>query len=281
MKWLFVGVGSGSWQMRGVQLGAALGARVTSDPTPGDWAWADVVVLVKRAAIKWQQQARRVAVPVVWDVLDFWDQPGQNAVSCADLAARIHEIEKAAGVDLLIGATQRMAADIGGVYLPHHCRIGLAPSPIRKKASVVAYDGTKKYLGSWAKALAGACDMLGLTFVINPTDLGPVDVFVSFRDGRWDGDVCRQWKSGVKYVNAIAAGRPVLTQPSAAFSELPCNGVTAAHQDDLVGALNRLTWEEERQTAYEASLVYAPSFTVDAVAAQYRQILERVARKAA
>ena len=46
MNVLMVGAGGGSWQMRGEQLGAAIGARVRLSPTTDDFTWADVVVLV-------------------------------------------------------------------------------------------------------------------------------------------------------------------------------------------------------------------------------------------
>lgn len=282
MKLLIVGSeGKGSWKMRGQQLGQALKARVVTKPASSDWAWADVVVLVKRAAFQYQRQVSALRVPVIWDALDFWDQPVENGRSEAGLVQVVEETRSALGLDLVIGATEAMARAVGGAYLPHHCRLGLKPTPPRVKAEVVGYDGQRKYLGSWLTALESACAELGMQFVVNPPDLRAVDVLVSFRDGQWDGWACRQWKSGVKYVNAIVAGRPVLTQPSAAFDELAPVGQFVESTTDLVDALRAVTAQEVREQAYAMGQQRAASFQVEAIAARYAEILQHARRRAA
>ena len=47
----------------------------------------------------------------------------------------------------LIGSTQAMADEIEGVYIPHHYRPGLHARPVRDRIEVIAYEGTRKYLG--------------------------------------------------------------------------------------------------------------------------------------
>lgn len=282
MNVLIVGSeGRGSWAMRGVQLGSAIGARVTTDPKPSQWQWADVVVLVKRAAIRWADQARSVRVPVVWDALDFWRQPEDNGLSEAEMVESARQIAECAGVKLIIGATDRMARDLGGVCVPHHCRIGLQPSRDTARRGAVGYDGQKKYLGRWLPALETACYQLGMRFVVNPPSLHEVDVLVSFRDGPWDGWACREWKSGVKYVNAVVAGKPVLSQYSAALHEIKPVAYTLDRPELLVEALQHVTSEEARQDAHQMGLKRAASCSVDAVAKQYLSILTDVARRAA
>lgn len=281
MNILMVGVGSGSWQMRGVQLGGAIGARVTASPRPSDWAWADLVVLVKRAAMRWQVQARRLTVPVVWDVLDFWAQPEDNHLTRDDMIAKVRAVQQAAGVTALIGATGAMAADIGGVYLPHHCRLGLQPAPIREKAEVVAYEGQRKYLGRWAKALEQSCDALGLRFVVNPPNIRDADVLVSFRDGKWDGWACRRWKSGIKHVNAIVSGRPIVSQPAAARDELRPFGLVIETPAGLTEAISAASARECRADVYEYSLKAAGAYQLYQRSIAYADILEEVARRAA
>lgn len=282
MKLLMVGGDTrGSWQMRGVQLGRALGARVTVKPSRADWAWADVVVLVKRAYLFHEHAIRQLRVPIVWDVLDYWDQPDGNPRSEADLVREVRSISERLHITQLIGATEAMATAIGGVYVTHHSRLGLTPTPILNRAHTVAYDGSPRYLGSWRPALDVACQRLGLTFVVNPPDVRIADVFVSFRDGKWDGWACRQWKSGVKYVNAIVAGRPVITQPSAAFVELHPVGELVTHQEDLVDALTSATRDAVREAAYVQAVQRAQAFTVDAVADRYRVLLTDALRCAA
>lgn len=281
MNILVLGGGHGSWQMRGVQLGRAMGARVTTQPTETDWALADVVVLVKHGVETFAKQARRCGVPIVWDVLDIWQQSAQNADPKATHVARVRALAERAHVSLLVGATQAMADDLGGVYVPHHARIGLAPTQPREHATTVAYDGRVKYLGAWKKRIEEACQTLGLTFVTNPPDLSKADVLVSFRGGRADGWVCRQWKSGVKVVNAIVAGRPIVCGPSAAEAEL--NGIRCVVHDapELTYALASAGDMRVRLNAYQAGVRRASEFHVDTVAAQYRQILQRVAERRA
>lgn len=273
--------GHGSFQVRGHQLGAAIGARVTTKPTSTDWSWADVVVLIKHAALQFGEQANRARVPLIWDVLDFWQQPEENEASIADLVRQVHRVRDAVGIQTLIGATQQMAQDIGGVCLPHHSRPGLSPAPIRAESKVIGYEGQGKYLGPWLSILEKACAVLGAEFVVNPEDLRELDVVVSFRGGKWDGAICRQWKSGVKCVNALAAGRPVLSQPCAALEEI---GVTGALVDDpatMPAQLQRLMNPEFRQAAYEHSVIHAAAFSLETIAGRYRSIIDTTVRAAA
>lgn len=282
MKLLMIGADSqGSWQMRGVQLGRVLGARVTLSPTAADVRWAEAIVLVKRAACAWASLVKDAKVPVLWDVLDFWAQPQGNGRVEADLVREVRQTAAAIKAVRLIGATQAMATAIGGDYLPHHCRIGLSPTPIRARAGIVGYDGSKRYLGAWLPALERACAALRLTLVINPPDLRTVDVLVSLREGRWDGWACREWKSGVKYVNAIVAGRPILSQPTAAYTELHPVGEIVTRIDDLTDALTEASRDAKREAAYAEGVQRAAGFTVEAVADRYQALLRDVVRCAA
>jgi hypothetical protein len=268
--------------MRGRQFGAAIGARVTTKPNQSDWAWANVIVLVKQAADVWWREAKAAKAPIVWDVLDFWRQPQENGLTEAQLVHEIVLRRDAYAIDTLIGATQAMATAIGGVYLPHHHRIGLISSPVRPRLRVVAYEGSTRYLGSWRLALEQVCARRGLTFVINPPDLSQADLLVAFRGDHWDGWACRQWKSGVKYVNAMAAGRPILTQASAAFDEIRPIGAVVNDPADLGRAIDRYASDEAlRQLARESGRHRAPTFAIESVARTYVDLLHRVARRAA
>lgn len=275
--------GKGSFIVRGQQLGAAIGARVTMTPTDRDWAWADVIVLVKRAAVLYGARAAREQKPIVWDVLDFWVQPEENQMPVDRLRQRVRDVRDRFGIATLIGATRAMADAIGGVYLPHHSWPGLAPAAPRRGVSriVIGYEGRAKYLGSWRRSLEAACALVGMDFVINPDDLRQVDVVVAFRGERWDGEVCRQWKSGVKYVNALVAGRPVLTQPCAGFTEIAPVGQAIERQEDLEAALLAVSGETVRAHAYEVGRQRAEQFSLPTIAAQYRTILASALQVAA
>lgn len=280
MNLLIAGGGKGGWQVRGCQLGAALGATVEARPTISQWRRTDVGVLVKHSALSFRK-ANACGARLIWDVLDVWRQPDDNALSLSTHIQRIHEVRDELGVSVLIAATQQMAEDIGGVYVPHHSRPGLTPQPIRHEAAVVAYEGKAKYLGPWRKALEIACVRLGLEFVVNPENLSDADIVVAFRGGMWDGEVCRRWKSGVKYVNAIAAGRPVLTQACAAFAEIQPPGHAVEQAEELIPALRALMPADVRQQALEACQQRAPQFALDRIARQYRDVLVQSVRRAA
>jgi hypothetical protein len=257
-----------------------LNARVLCRPRPADWAWAELAVLSKRAVITHAGAARQAACPVVWDVLDYWLQPIQHDWPEAAFIAEVAALRQAAGIAGCIAATRAMAEAIGGVYVRHHCRVGLEPTPPRGPAQVVAYDGAARYLGAWAPALTKACTEAGLTFVINPPDLSTADVLVALRGEPWDGWVCRHWKSGVKYGNAIAAGRPVLTQSTAAFRELRPTGVAIESVTELPAALAEVTSPAVRLRAYRDGRARWQDFSLPYVAADYLTALHQL-RKAA
>jgi hypothetical protein len=270
MNLLIVGKGQGSWTMRGLQIGAALGARVTSAPTVADWHWAESIVLVKRAGWTYAPIARSCGVPVTWDALDFWRQPAENAVELSVALQLLRQALDTIQPTHCIGATAVMAEDARGVYVPHHGRVGLVPTPAREVCRVVGYDGNAAYLEAWRQALEAACRARGWTFVVNPPDLSAVDLLVALRGGPWDGWVCRAWKSGVKLVNAICAGRPIIAQASSAWREISPAGSLVSSVADLDRAFDEWTDADMRRRVAAEALARAPLHTVQAVAAAYR-----------
>jgi len=276
MNVLFIGAGKGSWTIRGEQLGAAVGARVTSAPSSADWRWADVAVLVKRAGLTHAAEARAAGVPVVWDMLDCWRQPAENGVSPAHAQAMLLAQLRAVQPVLAIGATQAQADAVGGRYLPHHSRPGLEPAQIRDTCQVVAYEGNAAYLGGWMGLISRACVARGWQFVVNPPDLREADIVVALRDGPWDGWVCREWKSGVKLVNAIAAGRPVITQATAAWREIDPPGSVIETPNELPAVLDFWADAQAREMARRQSAVIAPCYRLDAVAGRYQAWLHAI-----
>lgn len=278
---LFIGAGKDSWDIRGRQMAAALAARATTAPSTDDVQWAEVIVLVKRAIDQWGALVAASGRPVVWDVLDYWAQPADNTRAIADLTSQVTDLAHRCRVTRLIGATESMAQAIGGVYLPHHARPSITPTPPRAAVRVVAYEGTPKYLGAWRPALEQACARRGWLFTVNPTHLANADMLVALRDGAWDGAVCRQWKSGVKYVNAYVAGRPVLTQPSAAFDEIQPVGDTIASPDQLDVALDVLSGSGVRDRAYRLARERGGDYALATIAARYRRLLQDIVRRAA
>jgi len=271
MNVLMIGAGHGSFEVRGKQLGAALGARVTPMVLQSDLAWADVVVLIKHAA-QYAERVHAAGKPLVWDALDFWQQPVDNIFNEQESFTLLKDYLCHVKPTLTIGATQAMAKACGGVYLPHHARPGLTPRPVRDKVEVVAYEGTKKYLGQWAKAIDQECARRGWKFVINPPDLSDADIIVAFRDGQWDGWMCREWKSGVKAVNAIAVGRPFISQECAAVTEIRPAG-SQINAKELSNAFD--FWANNEMRAEAGLQAACHEFALPWVARSYRSILER------
>lgn len=280
-RMLFVGAGKGAWHVRGIQMAEALGATATCRPTQAQLDAAQVIVLVKHAVGEWAEAAQRTKAVVVWDALDCWAQPAENRRSIASLVEHIRTVQTRFGIRTVIGATQAMASALGGIYLPHHSRPGLSLTPARDRAQVVAYEGNRKYLGAWRMVCEVACARLGLEFVVNPKSLAEADVVVALRDGPWDGDLCRQWKSGVKYVNALSVGRPVITQASSAFDEIGPYGSVIERFDQFEPALAGLLGADLRRHVVSICQPLAKSFTLPRIAQVYRQILEQAVRQAA
>jgi len=274
MNLLMVGAGSASWQMRGVQLGAALGARVTSRPTMDDWRWADLVVLIKGAGMHWARTAHLARVPIVWDALDFWRQPDENGLAERYARQQLTDMVTAIRPVLTIGATEAMAEACDGICLSHHGRIGVQPTPARDEIRVIGYDGSPLYLNLWEDAIRSICREREWTFVVNPPDLSATDVLIALRWGRWDGWMCREWKSGVKAVNAIVAGRPLITQDSASWREVQPCGTVIEQPEELAAALDAWIPLEARSAVVAHSQARAAEFRVEAIAARYQRILQ-------
>lgn len=276
MNILIVGNGRGSWEMRGRQLGAALGATVTSAPTDEDWLQADLVVLVKRAGWAFAARAHARGIPIVWDALDFWRQPAENGLTDLAARARLATALREIRPTLMIGATKAMALAGDGAYLPHHGWEGLAATDARAEVQCVGYDGSPQYLDFWRPCLERECSARGWTFVVNPPDLSKMDMLVALRGGAWDGWICRQWKSGVKVGNAILAGRPLIAQPSAAVAELQPAGSVIESKRDLTKALDVWTDGARRAAVVPASRGRSVGFQRATIAESYRELLASV-----
>lgn len=281
MNVLLVGSGKGSWDMRGVQVGAALGARVTSQPSVNDWRWADVAILLKRQALTWAPFAHQYGVPIIWDVLDCWHQPRDNRSSVEEGIRFVNGLRAVIRPAALIAATQAMADDLGGVYIPHQCRPGLAPLAPQQDVCTVAYDGSERYLGRWRGYLDAECQRRHWVFSVNPTDLRFADILVALRDGEWDGPLCRRWKSGVKAVNALCAGRPLVTQLSEGWRDINTPAQFVDGWDSLPAALDACADHHFRATTVAIARTQAPAFSVSAIVdTYYRPLLASVGKEA-
>lgn len=274
MRVLITGRGtSGSWQIRGVQLGEAIGATVEREsPKPKGY---DLCIIVKRAPPDLLHRIKVAKVPIVLDVVDGYPQPIGNTwdrEQClAWLRGQIASI-KPVGI---VAATAVMAKDcrefsLPVLTLPHHPRPGQRVNPIRERVQKVGYEGGN-YLGMWDSFLRVECAARGWEWVINPAALADLDIVVAVREA--NGYAARSWKSNIKLANAQATGTPCIVNREAGYLETATGGeLFADTTGEMVAALDKLADYETRKTA--ANGLWAPQLHV--IAKTYREWLEQL-----
>lgn len=263
---------SGSYMIRGAQLGKAIGAEVVPKATSVD---ADIVVVVKR----FDPAMRRNGAKLVWDVVDSWPQP--NGVNNWDrrqclkwLADQVAAIKPHA----IVAATQKMAADLADVFdgpilaLPHHARPHQVLNPICHKLCIVGYEGSAAYLGSWAFELQAECKRRGWAFVTNPVRLAHLDAVVAVRASQ--GYASLNHKSNVKLANAQGSGTPFIGNREAGYLET--DTTHAAHWADNMAEMRRAfdALEDDKVRQQTAIKLLAAAPKLEAVAETYRAWLE-------
>lgn len=276
MRILVTGSGtSGSWTVRGEQLGAALGATVKPRAGLVDMTDADVVIVVKRCSAEMLAALQACGRPWVYDVIDAYPQ---SVCSGWTPYESIHWLRALIGrlrPSAVVWPNERMREDFGGggkVVLHHH-RPGLARNPIRKRIEVVGYEGSSRYLDDGlAEALSEQCRLRGARFVINPVQLADVDVVVALRSARWSGYALRHWKSGVKLANAHASGTPFIGAAECGYLEIATGGEHWAETPAEVGAaLDALAPHGTRAVIAESFV--AARFTLEQAAEQMRAVI--------
>jgi len=275
LKLLVTGRGtSGSWAIRGHQLGHAIGADVIANAL--DVASYDIAVLVKRLQPDLVRRCSRAGVPFVWDVVDSWPQPVGNGWSRAESLAWLVDQVQANRPAAVVAATRAMAADLTSCGLPvlalaHHARPAQRLNLLREHVRVVGYEGGEQYLGRWRAVLERECSARGWRFIVNPEQLADLDIVVALRDSA--GYAARQWKSNVKLANAQETGTPFIGNQEAGYLETAGGGERwADNKLELARALDELTPLHARRAASARLRSVAPK--LEAVATTYRNWLE-------
>lgn len=218
---LFTGRGSsGSWQIRGVQMGSALRGNVC--PAPDKIPPCDLAVLVKRPSPGLVDRLHAAKVPIAWDIVDSWPQPHGNEWDRAACLAWLRQSVDAIRPTALVAATEQMARDCEEFDLPlialrHHARPKQEVNPVRERVRRVGYEGGPAYLGPWRDSMERACKARGWEFVVNPPKLADLDIVVALRHAT--GYAAREWKSGVKLANAQGSGTPCILNRAAGYTE--------------------------------------------------------------
>jgi len=252
MQILVTGSGSsGSWQIRGLQLGAAIGATVQENAR--DIAAHDVAVVVKRPPPDLVQRIRRAGVPLVWDVVDSWPQPAGNDWSRAECMVWLESQLQALQPLAVVAATEAMAQDVRSLgyrakCVPHHARPNIERNPIRDHVKVVGYEGGVQYVARWKQVIDAECARRGWRFQLNPPSLACLDIVLALRDAT--GYAPRAWKSGVKVANAQGSGTPVICCREAGYLEQATGReLWADSAAELSAAFDALTPHAAREAA--------------------------------
>ena len=253
MRFLVTGRGgSGSWAIRGEQLGAALGAVVKPHATLADCRQADAIIAVKRIPPGVLTAIRASGKPWLFDAVDCWPQPAGNAWNQRQAVGWMRRYIEVLNPTAVIYATERMAEDVGfpGRHIYHHARPEITINPVREVAAVIGYEGREAYLGHWRQAIEAECVRRGMRFVINPARLADCDIVIALRGGPWDGYAPRHWKSNVKLANAQASGTPVILAPECGYTETLSGGEYFVRSvGDLTIAFDWLSPQENRAEA--------------------------------
>jgi hypothetical protein len=261
MHILMTGKGTGgSWAVRGVQLGRAIGATVMANAI--DVGKYDLAVLVKRPQPELVWRLRRMEVPIVWDIVDAFPQPHGNQwdrQECMDwLRASVEFVRPHA----LVTATQAMAADCAEfglpmLALPHHAWPDQGTCVVSGSVHRVGYQGGENYLGRWRAILEGECGRRGWQFIVNPRSVAVLDIVVAVR--QFDGYAARQWKSNVKLANAQGCGTPCVLNREAGYLETACGEERwADSESEIVKAFDSLESQQARVLASRALVSAAP-----------------------
>lgn len=249
---LFTGRGtSGSWQIRGEQLGRALRGNVCPDPEK--IPPCDLAVLVKRPSTGLVERLHAAKVPIIHDIVDAWPQPEGNDWDRDACMVWLRRTVGAIRPAALVAATEQMARDCEEFGLPmlalrHHARPKQEINPVRERVRRVGYEGAAHYLGRWRPIMESACNARGWDFVINPPKLADLDIVVALRHAT--GYAAREWKSNVKLANAQGSGTPCILNRAAGYTETASGAEKWADSvDEMNEALDALTTHRARAQA--------------------------------
>lgn len=269
MNILVTGSGnSGSWQIRGEQLGRAIGATVA--PRAIDVAAFDLAIVVKRAPGDLAERIHRAGIPLVFDVVDCWPQPAGNDWVREDCMRWLRDKIGTLRPTAIVAATRAMAEDCAEfglpvLALPHHARPGVARTVIRPMKTV-GYEGGEQHLGRWRQWLEWECANRDWWFHVNPQAGIEVDMWVALRERT--GYAPRHWKSGCKLANAQASGTPIVCARERGYLETAGGGeVFADTREEVQWAFDSLQSIDARRVASAALL--GASVGIESIAETY------------
>lgn len=242
---------------------------------------ADIIVAVKRLTPPVMETIRRSGKPWIWDLVDFYPQPGCRLWSCEYATKWVRKQIEAAAPNGVVYPNQRMADDIGipGRVVYHHHMPSIRPVETRKRITRVGYIGRADYLSWWHDHIAKKCQYIGAKFVVNEP-IQSLDVVVAMRGGDWNGYCQRRWKSNVKLANAMAAGLPFICTPENGYMETGTGDEMLVACENRFGpALGELSDYGRRLDIRERYLERAKNYSLDRMADEMRDYCREVLNK--
>lgn len=231
MEILITGRGgkAGSWQVRGDQLGRAMGAVVMPLADKATCEKAGVIVAVKRVSLDLLQAIRASGRPWVWDIVDAWPQPYGNLWTrkqSLDWLGQELDILKPNAV--VVSTTQLLRdvkefTEVSCLILPHHSwgkYVDHTPTT-RHSVKAVGYEGAENYLGDWRRVVQRECDKRGWEFIVNG-DMRRIDIGLALR--QHDGYPAAMWKPNTKLSNIHALGVPAICSHELGYKEIASGG---------------------------------------------------------
>lgn len=268
MKILVTGKGSsGSWKVRGEQLGGAIGAQVVARASEKQIKKADIVIVVKKP---WPGTNK--AKLTVYDMVDCYPQPASFSWDKQTLIN--WSKQHIAPYNKTVAATEKMQQDLQtDFWLRHHFRPNIEENQIRQQVQVVGYEGCERYLGKYLPIIAEQCKKRGWQFVINPACLAQCDVLLAVRDDDWRGYASDNWKSCVKMSNAIGSLTPLIALPESGYVETHAPFISIDNTSNISDAFDVVSDFETRFHIANQYLKLKPLYELNTVAQEYLQWL--------
>jgi hypothetical protein len=277
MRILVTGKGgkSGSWKIRGEQLGATIGATVFPLAEMSEVRSHDLTVVVKRISQDLHDKLR--GRRWVLDFVDGWPQPIGNEWPRGQAVKWLRDRLRLLHPTGVVFATTRMLEDSGwqgpALVLPHHAWPKYARGPVEARVTAVGYEGATSYLGQLRTVMERECASRGWQFVVNG-DLSACQIGVALRDV--GGYPAGAWKANTKLANLQALGLPALVSPEQGYREFGSAGqVEIDRPDQIGGALDRMTDVAVRTVL--GNQAHAATPRLETVAQTYKDWLCQVA----
>lgn len=280
MKILVTGKGSaGSWNIRGVQLGGAIGAKVVPKAPKSACEDADLIICVKRINHPFFNAVAASKRPWIWDLVDFYPQPDctgwDRAKAIGWVQAQIERFKPTA----VIWPNQRMRDDcdtgLPGAVIYHHHRPGSPRNPIRETVKRIGYEGEPRYLDEWMRAFGKECAARKWDFILNPLSIADLDAVVAVRGAKFNGYAQFHWKSNVKLSNAQGSGTPIIAAKEPSYLETSDGGVVWVDGiEDVSQALGQIVSRETREKL--AGHLCPKAYSLDAAAQDLRKFIKKL-----